>query len=346
MQPTSEQSPQGRIAVIVNGNAKSVTDEVLATLDEILETGDLYVSRSIDEGTAIARTIVDRGYGTVLTGGGDGTFTNVVTQVVRLARERGLKPPRFGLLRLGTGNALSWVVGSSGRKGGLLAADVLRLRDEAGARPLRLVECEGILAPFCGFGIDANVLADYHRVRDAFKKLPVPHRWVAGAVSYAVAATTMSIPKYLVNAVPYVRVTNLGDDAWKIGPSGRPLERPIRHGERIFEGKARMVSCGTIPYYGFGFRVFPYADERPDRMALRITTIGSVEFVSNFKPIWRGEYANSTSLFDFLVDKVRIEIEPETSFQIGGDAMGMRSKVDVQMTEPIELVDLYAPPRA
>ncbi|MBI2391087.1 MAG: hypothetical protein HYV09_15955 [Deltaproteobacteria bacterium] len=332
---------------MVNGNAKSVTDEVLATLDEILEAGDLYVSRSIDEGTAIARTVLDRGYGTVLTGGGDGTFTNVVTQVVRLARERGRKPPRFGLLRLGTGNALSWVVGSSGRKGGLLAADVLRLRDEAGARPLRLVECEGIVAPFCGFGIDANVLADYHRVRDGFfKKLPVPHKWVAGAVSYAVAATTMSIPKYLVKPVPYVRVTNIGGDAYKIGPSGRPLERPIRAGERIFEGKARMVSCSTIPYYGFGFRVFPFADERPDRMALRITTIGSIEFVSNFKPIWRGEYACATSLFDFLVDKVRIEIEPSTAFQIGGDAMGERTAVDVTMTEPIELVDLYAPPRA
>jgi len=346
VQSSHDLSPHGRIAVIVNGNAKSVTDEVLATLDEILQAGDLYVSRSIDEGTAIAKTVIDRGYGTVLTGGGDGTFTNVVTQVVKLSRERGVKPPRFGLLRLGTGNALSWVVGSSGRKGGLLAADVLRLRDEAGARPLRLVECEGILGPFCGFGTDANVLADYHRVRDAFKKLPVPHRWVAGAVSYAVAATTMSIPKYLVNAIPYVRVTNIGDDAWKIGPNGRPLDRPIRNGERIFEGKARMASCSTIPYYGFGFRVFPFADERPDRMALRINTIGSVEFVANFKPIWRGEYANSTTLFDFLVDKIRIELEPPTAFQIGGDAMGERTKVDVALTEPIELVDLYAPPRA
>ncbi len=337
---------QQRIAVIVNGNAKSVTDEVLATLDEILETGDLYVSRSIDEGEAIAKTVLDRGYGTVLTGGGDGTFTNVVTRVVKLARQRGVKPPRFGLLRLGTGNALSWVVGSSGKKGQLLAADVLRLRDEAGARPLRLVECEGILAPFCGFGTDANVLADYHRVRDGFKKLPVPHRWVAGAVSYAVAASALTIPKYLVNQIPFVRVTNTGGDAFKIGPNGRPLERPIRAGERIFEGKARMVSCGTIPYYGFGFRVFPYADERPDRMALRITTIGSVEFVANLKPIWRGEYSNSASLFDYLVDKVQIEIEPPTAFQIGGDAMGERTRVEVALTEPIEIVDLYSPPRA
>src|SRR5947209_2618615 len=69
----------GRIAVVVNGNAKSVTAEVIETLDQILEGGDLFVSRRVEESEAIARTLVDRGYGTILTGGGDGTFTVVVT---------------------------------------------------------------------------------------------------------------------------------------------------------------------------------------------------------------------------------------------------------------------------
>jgi diacylglycerol kinase family enzyme len=335
-----------RIAVIVNGNAKSVTEEVLSTLDEILEAGDLFVSRSVEEGLAMARTIVDRGYGTVLTGGGDGTFTSVVTQVVRACHEKGVPPPRFGLLRLGTGNSLAWVVGATGAGGEKLAADVLRLRDQAGSRPLRLVEVEGFLAPFCGFGIDANVLADFHRVRDTFRKLPIPRRYTTGLLSYAVAAGGMSMPKYLVKQTPYVRVTNLGADAYKIGDQGRPLSTPIRKGEPIFEGKARMVSASTIPYYGFGFRVFPYADERNDRMALRITTIGPVEFLRNAKSLWRGEYISPTSLFDFLVEKVRIEIEPSTAFQIGGDAMGERTSVEVSLTDPIELVDFYAPPRA
>jgi diacylglycerol kinase family enzyme len=336
-----------RICVIVNGNAKSVTAEVLATLDEILDAGDLFISRSVEEGAKFAETVIDRGYGTVLTGGGDGTFTSVVTQVVRAARKRGVKPPRFGLLRLVTGNSLSWVVGASdANRGRGLAADVQRLKGEAGARPLRLVEVEGILAPFCGFGIDANVLADFHTVRDAFRKLPLPLKWTGGGLSYAVAASTMSIPKYLVKPVPFVRVINLGADAFHIGDGGRPSKEPIRAGEIIYEGKARMVSASTIPYYGFGFRVFPFADERADRMALRVTTIGSIEFVSHFTKIWRGEYQSPTSLFDYLVERVRIEIEPTTAFQVGGDAMGDRDAVEVAMSaEPIELVDFYAPPR-
>ena len=97
-----------RIAVVVNGNAKSVTQEVISTLDQILLGGDLFVSRSLDDARHIARTIVSRGYGTVLTGGGDGTFTVMVTEVVREGRKQNRPPPRFGLLKLGTGNALAW----------------------------------------------------------------------------------------------------------------------------------------------------------------------------------------------------------------------------------------------
>src|SRR5262245_2334336 len=101
-----------RVAVVVNGNAKSVTDEVIETLDQILDSGDLFVSRRVEESEQIARTLVDRGYGTILTGGGDGTFTVVVTAVVKEARRRNARLPRFGLLRLGTGNSLAWVLGA------------------------------------------------------------------------------------------------------------------------------------------------------------------------------------------------------------------------------------------
>lgn len=37
-----------RIAVVVNGNAKSVTADVISTLDQILLGGDLFVSRRLD----------------------------------------------------------------------------------------------------------------------------------------------------------------------------------------------------------------------------------------------------------------------------------------------------------
>ena len=143
-----------RIAVVVNGNAKSVTEEVISTLHQILLGGDLFVSRSLDDARHIARTIVTRGYGTVLTGGGDGTFTVMVTEVVREGRKQNRAHPRFGLLKLGTGNALAWVVG---------ARDPKVLREKAGRKRARAAG--GLLAPAragrIGFGFLHSGRASY-----------------------------------------------------------------------------------------------------------------------------------------------------------------------------------------
>jgi diacylglycerol kinase family enzyme len=347
--PQSGQKPEtpplsNKVAVVVNGNAKSVTEDVIATLDGILSAGDLFVSRHIDEAAAIATMVLDRGYDTVLTGGGDGTFTVMVTAVVREADRRGLPRPRFGLLRLGTGNSLAWVVGASKARGGGLAVDIERLRSDPASRPLRLVEAEGVLSPFCGFGIDAVVLRDYNRTKQFLSRGPLA-RFAPGAVSYAIASVTQSIPSYLLRPVPHVRVVNRGADAVRVGQRGTHGQRLIQKGETIYEGRARIVCASTIPYYGFGFRMFPYAEDRPDRMQLRISTISATEFVAGFRGIWRGDYENPETIFDYLVENVEVEIDPPTPFQIGGDVIGERSVMPMRLTEePIRLADFYSPP--
>jgi diacylglycerol kinase family enzyme len=344
--------PRGaqRIAVVVNGNAKSVTAEVIETLDQILDSGDLFVSRRIEDSEAIARTLVERGYGTILTGGGDGTFTVVVTAIVNEARRRGVSLPRFGLLSLGTGNSLAWVLGSSagGGKGALagkgLAADLARLRSDAGSRWLRLVDAEAVLSPFCGFGADAVVLRDYAAVKTALARGPL-RRLAPGPLAYAVSAVTRTIPGYLVRRTPHCRVINEGSDAFRVGEKGKILGAPIRRGAVLYEGPAKLAAVSTIPYYGFGFRMFPYADDRPDRMNLRISNINPLVLVANFRAIWRGEYEDLETTFDYFIDDVTIEMDPPTSFQIGGDPRGDRARVRVRMSEAIRIVDFYAPPR-
>src|ERR1041385_1376119 len=180
--PRSIPPATDRIAVVVNGNARSVTSDVISTLDQILLGGDLFVSRRLEEGPELARTIMNRGYGTVLTGGGDGTFTTVVSDVVREAQRQNKPIPRFGFLKLGTGNALAWVVGASGGKRGSLPADIQRLRDDAGSRAVRFVEVEDLIAPFAGFGVDAVVLSDYDIVKRQLLQTPL-RRVAAGPVS-------------------------------------------------------------------------------------------------------------------------------------------------------------------
>jgi diacylglycerol kinase family enzyme len=335
-----------RIAVVVNGNAKSVTHEVISTLDQILLGGDLFVSRRLEDATEIAQTVVNRGYGTVLTGGGDGTFTVMVSEVVREAKAKGRELPRFGLLKLGTGNALAWVVGASKSKGRGLAADIQRLREDAGSREIRLVDVEGFLAPFCGFGVDAVVLHDYAKVKSSLGKTPL-RRFASGSMGYALASVTRSIPSYLLRPVPHCRVINRGAPAYRVGLRGEVIGQPVPEGEILYEGPSRITGVSSIPYYGFGFRMFPFAEERADRVQLRISTINAVDFVRYFPAIWRGEYHDPDTVFDYLIDDIRIEMDPPTVFQIGGDPRGERSSVDVRVSrDAIRLVDFYAPPSA
>lgn len=343
--PPAPPAPRSdRIAVVVNGNARNVTRDLVALLDQIVLGGDLFVSRSLEEGAEIARTIVFRGYGTVLTGGGDGTFVHVVSHVVREARAQGVRPPRFGLLRLGTGNALAWVVGASPpRRGSGVAADIARLRREAGYRPMRLLEVEGWLTPFAGIGIDATILSQYNRTRKFLGRGPLK-KYAAGPLGYFLAITTQGIPGYLVAKVPNVVITNAGAPALRLSPEGRMMGAPVAAGEVIYAGPAKMVSCATIPTYGFGFRIFPFAEEQTDRMNLRIVNINPLAVPPNIHKIWKGTYRDEARLHDVLVDKVHVKLDAPTPFQIGGDAHGERTEVTFALAEePIELVDFYAP---
>ncbi len=333
-----------RVAVVVNGRAKSVNAEVISTLDQILQGGDLFVSRSLDEADDIAEVLVARRYGTVLTGGGDGTFSVMVTKVFHAAQRNGAPLPRFGFLRLGTGNALAHVVGASQAGHGGLAADIERLRRDAGSREIALIEVGEQLAPFCGFGIDALVLKDYERLKRSVSGTPLA-RLGTGKLGYALSAAIQSIPRSVVQRAADCRVINLGGACFRMGPGG-PVEcSSIGPGDVLFEGPARLVAAATIPYYGYGFRAFPFAEERRDRMHLRVSNLSTYSFLSNFRSIWRGEYHNPRLITELLVERVRVEMDPRTPFQVGGDYAGEAAQLEIGLApRRIRLVDFYAPP--
>ncbi|HZX67155.1 MAG TPA: hypothetical protein VFE76_17250, partial [Myxococcales bacterium] len=70
--------PQKKVAVLLNGNARAVTEQLRRELEQFVPPEDLFFSRTFEDARSIARTVLDRGYPTVLTGGGDGTFVGYV----------------------------------------------------------------------------------------------------------------------------------------------------------------------------------------------------------------------------------------------------------------------------
>src|SRR2546430_4049295 len=287
-----------RVAVLLNANARSVSDALKRELENFVPPEDLYYSRCFDDARSIARQVLDKGYRTVLTGGGDGTFVGYVNCLFEQARQpsastaRGalkLMPvpaheilmPRFGVLRLGTGNAVAEFAGASGRRLGVVE-DILRARsgEVSMARPLHLLLHEGKRAPFAGLGIDAKVLNDYVSIRDHIGP---------GGLGYFCSVVAKTLPSYMLErGVPEVEVMNLGGPAQQIGPDGKPIGRDFGAGEVIYRGPCKIAAAGTVPYYGFGLRVLPYALRAPGRFQLRLTAIGVPEILSNLRTLWRG----------------------------------------------------------
>ncbi|MEM6957487.1 MAG: diacylglycerol kinase family protein [Myxococcota bacterium] len=332
-----------RVAVIVNGNAKQVTEDLVDMLEEIIRSGDLFVSRSLEEGQDIARRIVEGNYPTVLTGGGDGTFTQMVTWICKEAKRQRKDPPRFGLLRLGTGNAIAWVLGAQNQGGRGVAVDLGRLHSQGGSRKLRLVEVNGVMTPFAGFGVDAMALQDYADMKAQLAKVPGLKRLAAGGLAYGLSIGLKSMPKVLMQSRGHVRIYNEGDDAVRLGIDGQPVGAPIAQDELIFDGPFRGVLLSTIPYWGFGARIFPFAEEREDRFNLRIVDIGSVDVAWNIRAIWKGTYRDDR-VHDFLCERVRLEFEGPTALEIGGDPVGTYRVATGSLAEPIDVVDYSAPP--
>lgn len=335
-------SPGDRVAVVVNGNARRVTDDLVDILDELVKSGDLFVSRSLEEGRDIAKRIVNRGFGTVLTGGGDGTFTQMVTWVTREARAQGQEPPRFGLLKLGTGNALAWVLGSGRAR--TVVADLARVRKEGGTRTLRLLDVEGTLSPFAGLGAGALALEHFESLKPRLAAVPAVGRYLTGGVAHALAIATGAAPEVLRQPPEHVRIVNRGAAAERLDADGQPAGPPLATGAVLYEGPMRGIVASTIPYWGFGARIFPFAEERDDRFHLRVVNLGPTDVARNLRSIWRGTY-RSAGVHDFLVDAVHVQAKAPVPLEIGGDFVGRRASVELQLSEePIRVVDYYAPP--
>ena len=327
--------------MVLNGNARQVTDELVASFDQLVGSGDLFLSKSLDEARDIAHGIVDAGYPVVLTGGGDGTFVQMVTAITKEARRRSKEPPSFGLLRLGTGNSLAWALGAGTSRNGVLA-DLARLRHDSAHRDFRLIEVQDLLTPFAGAGFDALGLKHFHEVRSIVRRLPILGKRATGALSYAISMPVLTIPELALRPRMTVRVVSRGH-AERLDRDGRPTGLPIDKGDVIFEGECIAALVSTIPYWGFGARVFPFAEDRPhDRFCLRIVATSPLHVAAHMLSAWKGTYRHD-DLIDVYAEDLDFEFDRPTAIEIGGDPAGMTEVMRVRLhPDPVKLIDYAA----
>lgn len=326
----------GELAVLLNRNARGVTPRVVSTIRERLPDQDLFVSGSEDEAEDITREIMARGYPTVVTGGGDGTlqtFLNDSFECVGAAPHDATPAsyPSIGVLKLGTGNAIGAYVGAEH-----YLPDLERIKAGAAHRPLTLIEADGQLCYFGGFGLDAAIINDLNEIKG---------RWVGRRLGYLASIPGLSLPRSLTTRrrLPEGRIVNLGREAFRIGEGGEPVGEPVGPGETLYEGRIWIAGVSTVPYYGYRFKLYPFADRWPGRMQLRVSDGGPIHTLAHLPAIWRGTY-RSPRTRDFYCDRVAVELDRPAPFQLGGESGGAREAVELAVSRrSVDLLDLKAP---
>jgi diacylglycerol kinase family enzyme len=326
-------------AVLLNANAKQVSTRVRDALSGMVPAESLFFSRDRDDAHRIADAVVSRGFGTVFTGGGDGTFVSWVNHILDRAETASAPTPRFGVLALGTGNAVAEMVGAGRPMDDLrrhLSGEILP------GRRLDLITCEGRRTPFAGVGIDAAALNDYNWLRTRLGRRA--GRLTSGLRGYGLAIALRTAPRQLLQRAPaYCEILNTGNAAWRLDAAGERVGRAIAPGELLYAGPCMMAAGSTVPYYGFKLRAFPFAGRRAGMLQVRVATrIPVPALVLHAREIFSGDFQHP-GLLDFEADQVEMSFDRPVPFQVGGDAEGHRDRVTLGIaTRSVELLDYSA----
>jgi diacylglycerol kinase family enzyme len=334
------------VAVLLNANARKVSDRVVRALSHVVPEEDLFLSDDLHTCRRIARTVVERRYQIVFTGGGDGTFVGFLNDIYReLESRRGRFPvraPKFGILKLGTGNGLATLVNASPVRGDGILDDVLRARagEVSSFRSVDLLTVNGKRTHFSGLGADGKVLNDYVWVKEKLAK-GVLKGMLNGPGGYITSVALRTAPHFISTAAQMECEVSNGRSApaYRLRPDGTVMEEHAP-GEVLFRGPVAMCAASTIPYYGFGLKMFPFAARRRGMMHLRLASnVTALDVIANLPRFWHGRWFRE-GIHDFHAREFTVRFARPAPLQIGGDAEGYHEQVTMRVSEePIELVD-------
>jgi len=348
-----EPSSGHKIAVLLNENAKKVTRRVKGTIAEIVPKASFYTSRTSEEAYQHVKEIIDRGYERIFSGGGDGSITQLVNMVRRYVDEKNrqleslsqdvqkrlkkISYPSLGILKLGTGNGMAYFVGS--KRGMRNIRKTLASPVDRTIR-LSLIEAEERCFTFSGLGWDAAIQNDFLWLREKFQ-WPSIRRWVGGLGGYLASLAIRTIPREIFRRrIPEVTIRSTGGPVYRVIPPGSLVPLEIAPGDVIYEGPANVAGVGTVPYYGFKVKAFPYARMRKNLMNVRIVKAGVFKVLYHAPAIWAGRYRGE-GFQDYLASGITMEFSERMPFQMGGDPYGYRTKITYTMSDhEVDVVDL------
>ena len=333
---------EGRVAFLLNQNAKSVTKQQIKHLASLIPSNDLYYSKSLSEAERHIETIMQKGYAYLFSGGGDGTVVSTINLLSNYSKKHPHHVvPRQGVLRLGTGNALARMLGAQKPED-----DIKAILSGKNLKPLlvSMVEtADGQLTPFAGIGYDGELMNDFEAVKQIYFGGHL-RKFFSSFLGFTIAGLFKTLPRQ-AGKLPARVIIKSSAPAYRICRiKNKDEEIYIDQGLNLYEGAAPLICVGTIASLGYGIKMFPFAYKRPGYMHLRIAAVPLPTALANLYPgIWQGTFRHP-KLFDFLVKNVSIESNENLPYQFAGDAMGYKKKLFFKISsQPVAMAALGNP---
>jgi diacylglycerol kinase family enzyme len=336
------------IAVLLNANARLVTEKVRRNLAKIVPSANLFLSQTPEEAHACVKEIIDNRYEVVFSGGGDGSFIHLLNLARDYVRERNVEVqkagsgdlyelPQFGILKLGTGNGISTFVGS---RGGTKLLERALHSQALSTLEMNLIEMGDRVFHFAGSGFDARVISDYRLFMNSLPS-PAARKNFSGLVGYFCSGLGKTVPESLLKPDRgEVRIeAELADEAYLVKHARGIDEAVAAEKTLLYEGPSTIVGVATEPFYGYNIRAFPFARMKAGYMNLRILRAKPMTLVTQMQQFWNGSY-RGTGVIDYLVKKVKITYEKSTPLQIGGDFESFTNAISYSIfPQALRLVD-------
>jgi hypothetical protein len=169
-------------------------------------------------------------------------------------------------------------------------------------------------------------------------RVPIARRLLGGTSRYALSVALRSMPRFVTQTRPHVVVTNAGAPAIEMSKHGA-TGRTIVRGATIWEGACTLAAGATIPFFGFGLKMFSFAAARPNTFQLRCGDAGLLEILTRAPAAFRGDYF-SEHVADFLCDRVIVELETDAAIEAGGELLGRHRRVELALGEPATIISL------
>jgi hypothetical protein len=188
-------------------------------------------------------------------------------------------------------------------------------------------------AAFGGFGWDSYVLDRYFKWRNFCKKSRFLKPISEGLTAYLMSGLGWSVPSLLWRRPRWEITVHNGDTAaYQLDQHGAVI-KTFAPGEVIYQGKVRLFSFGTCPFFGFRMKALPLAAIHPNFMQMRIADCSPLVTTLSLPKIWRGEF-HHPQVSDFLVNNFEVSVSSEVALQMGGDVIGKGDQFKVDMSKP------------